>query len=66
MLTYTYMEFWEAIDGGILSGPEADTLKSAAEDGTVVTLLADWAQNHSDTDFRQVCANTLALMEDNQ
>lgn len=64
MLNYRYMAFWEAVDSGVLSDPEAVSLKDAAGDGTVPELLADWAENHSDSDFRQVCAATLALMEE--
>lgn len=62
MLTYRYQSFWDAIDSGVLSGSEPDDLKVAAENGTVAALLADWAQNHSDQDFREVCEATLALM----
>ena len=63
MLTYRYQALWDAIDSGVLSGAEADALKAAAEAGTVSALLEDWGANHSDQDFRQVCVDTLALMQ---
>jgi hypothetical protein len=62
MLTYRYQDFWDAVDGGVLTGGEPDDLKTAAENGTVAVLLADWAQNHADEDFRAVCEATLGLL----
>lgn len=63
MKNYRYEAFAVAVAEGVLSEPEQAALKSAAEAGTVPALLEDWGANHSDQDFRQVCLDTLALMQ---
>jgi len=60
--SYLYKAFYEAVAGGVLSQDETDDLEEAAKDGTTAILLNDWAQNHSDQDFRQICADTLEAM----
>ena len=60
----TYHELFDALEGGVLTNPEMDQLKTAGEDrATLIALLTTWNNSHTNVGFRGVCERTLALME---